>query len=72
MDDDVEFHGPCPHCKRDLWLVLEDNVPAESVTKVHGFELPDGLGWFALADERGWTACPVCGWAIVAESLSLN
>jgi hypothetical protein len=48
MDDDVEFHGPCPHCKRDLWLVLEDNVPAESVTKVHGFELPDGLGWFAL------------------------
>jgi len=69
---DIEFHGPCARCGHDLWIVLEDSVPLESLPKVHGHELPDGLGWFALADENGWSACPICGWAIVAGTLSLN
>jgi hypothetical protein len=68
----IDFHGPCSHCGRDLWLVLEDEVPVESLQAVHGFKLPDGLGWCALADDTGWSACPVCGWAIVSDSVCLN
>lgn len=70
--DDVDYHGPCSSCGRELWLVPEESVPIETYSKVHGFQLPDDLGWFALADANGWSACPVCGWAIVADTISLN
>jgi len=72
LDRDVDFHGPCSHCGRDLWLVLEDRFPVENLDRIHGYELPDGLGWFALVDGSGWSVCPICGWAIAARELSLN
>ncbi len=70
--EDIVFHGPCSHCGRDLWLVLEDCFPLDNLEQLHGHELPDGLGWFALADGTGWSACPICGWAIAAKTVSLN
>jgi hypothetical protein len=71
-DDGLDYHGPCRHCGRELWLVSRQRVRPESASNVHGFELPDGLGWLALADEAGWSACPVCGWAVALDAVSPN
>ena len=71
LDDSIVFH-PCAHCGRDLWLVLECHIPTERLGEVHGHELPDELGWFALKDNSGWSACPICGWAIADVAVSPN
>jgi len=70
--DDLEYHGPCSHCGSDLWIIRRDQIRRDCQHTVHGFELPEGLGRLAVGDDTGWTACPVCGWAIVGERASPN
>jgi hypothetical protein len=70
--DEVDYHGPCAHCGRELWLIPAADLLAGAMAKVHGFELPDRIGWLAVADASGWSACPICGWAINDTPVSLN
>jgi hypothetical protein len=71
-DDDIEYYGPCAHCGTVLWLLPHHQVAPEAASDAHGFELPDAIGWLAVADDLGWSCCPICSCAISIAPVSLN